>query len=384
MDNNSLFINNDIIMPINEIFNENTNINTENDELNRKIDINNKLIKKIQKNQEKYDISSNNDENNTEKDTIIVPINKETFLKTKYNILQLKYICKHYKQKVSGTKNELIERITKYFKRDYCIYVIQRFFKKVIYKKYMRLHGPARMNRKICVNETDFFTMEPIKDIHYSQFFSFKDKDNMIYGFDILSLYTLLFNQNNPSNISNPYNRNPFPETVSKDLKKLIKISKILKDNVIINNKEEIKEYVSPMKELELLSISLFQYIDQLGNYTDYKWFWLLGHRKLVTFIHELNDIWCYRSQLTTQMKREICPPNGNPFMNIQLSIVSNNMHLIELKRIALNIIEQMIKRGVSESNRCLGANYVLCALTLVSSDAAIAIPWLYQSVSHI
>ena len=46
-----------------------------------------------------------------------------------------------------------------------------------------------------------------------------------------------------------------------------------------------------------------------------------------------------------------------------------------------LNIMEKLVKNGVNRPSRCLGANYVLCALTLVSPDAAEALPWLYQSV---
>ena len=350
----------------------------ENKELDNIIERNKKIIRKMKKINEKE-----KEEKEKEKEEEFIIPTKETFSKeNKYSISQLKEICKHYKQKISGTKKELVERIANYFKKNDCIYIIQRLCRKFIYKKYKKLHGPARMNRALCVNETDFYTMEPIKDIQYNQFFSFKDKDGTIYGFDILSLYTLLFAQNdNTHDVTNPYNRKQLPVTMMRDLKKVIRLSKLLKHDVIINSEEEMKETLCPIKELELLSTSLFQYIDQLGNYTDPNWFWSLGNRQLVRFLHELNDIWCYRSQLTYQMKRDICPPVGNPFMHVPLNMVSVHLPLFELKRITLNVIEQMIKRGISASNRSLGANYVLCALTLVSAEAATAIPWLYQSV---
>ena len=51
------------------------------------------------------------------------------------------------------------------------------------------------------------------------------------------------------------------------------------------------------------------------------------------------------------------------------------------LQDIALTIIEKLVRSGINHDSKCLGANYVLCALTLVSSDAATAIPWLFQSV---
>lgn len=65
------------------------------------------------------------------------------------------------------------------------------------------------MKRSLCVNDTDFFTLEPLTEIDKHQFISFKDKDNFIYGFDICSLYKLLTDSNGP--VTNPYNRNKIP-----------------------------------------------------------------------------------------------------------------------------------------------------------------------------
>ena len=42
-----------------------------------------------------------------------------------------------------------------------------------------------------------------------------------------------------------------------------------------------------------------------------------------------------------------------------------------------------MIKLGVDKDSQTLGSYYVLCAMTLVSQDAAIALPWLYESVQY-
>jgi hypothetical protein len=53
------------------------------------------------------------------------------------------------------------------------------------------------------------------------------------------------------------------------------------------------------------------------------------------------------------------------------------------LRTISLTIIDNMISTGLDDTNKSLGSNYVLCALTLVSSIAAEQFPWLYQSVSH-
>ncbi len=44
--------------------------------------------------------------------------------------------------------------------------------------------------------------------------------------------------------------------------------------------------------------------------------------------------------------------------------------------------MENIVTKGINHASKTLGANYVLCALTLVNNDAAQSLPWLYQSVS--
>ena len=99
----------------------------------------------------------------------------------------------------------------------------------------------------------------------------------------------------------------------------------------------------------------------------------------LIKFIRELVDIWVYRANLTNELRRNICPLNGNPFSNINivnLTLFNQN----ELREQCYIIINRLISANDS-GNKSLGANYVLCALTLVNSDAATNLPWLYESV---
>jgi hypothetical protein len=44
--------------------------------------------------------------------------------------------------------------------------------------------------------------------------------------------------------------------------------------------------------------------------------------------------------------------------------------------------MENFVRSGVDRDSRCLGTNFVLCALTLNSGGAAEALPWLYHSVN--
>ena len=52
------------------------------------------------------------------------------------------------------------------------------------------------------------------------------------------------------------------------------------------------------------------------------------------------------------------------------------------LSNISLTLIEKFVNSGINEESRSLGCYYILTALTLVSSGAAQALPWLYESVA--
>ena len=97
----------------------------------------------------------------------------------------------------------------------------------------------------------------------------------------------------------------------------------------------------------------------------------------------ELLDIWAYRAPLTLQTKCAICPPHGNPFPSAQImhSLFANT-NIDEIRKIILTTLEKFVNSGVDRDSQCLGAYYVLGALTLVNVEAATSLPWLYQAVN--
>jgi hypothetical protein len=303
------------------------------------------------------------------------------YIKTaKLSIKRLKEYCKNYKQKLSGNKTELKERLLLHLTKISNAKRIQHAWRLYAVRRCNSAKGPARIKREICLNETDFFTTETMKSIDMKQFISFMDMDEKVYGFNILSLYNLYKKSNIDSDFKNPYNRNEIPAIVRENMFAVIRLSKILHDNIEVVIVPPPK--ISQSKKIEFKTIELFQYIDNLGNYTDPRWFISLGRQHLELFIKELFDIWNYRAQLLIEVKREICYPEGNPFQYIFLNHLFQKSH-DDIREIALQIIENMIKSGRTASYKTLGANYVLCALTLVSPQAANSMPWLYQSVVH-
>jgi hypothetical protein len=297
-----------------------------------------------------------------------------------YNVTQLKSFAKHYKLKLSGNKPQLINRIYSYLYFSSYIIKIQKIYRSFLVRKYKTLHGPAVLNRKLCTNTDDFVLMEPIEEINFHQFISYKDTDGFIYGFNITSLHNLFLKSGDE--IRNPYNRNLIPDTVFKDIRTLIRYSKILKINIDLNFEDDTKK-LSNEKAIELKAITLFQQIDALGNYSNANWFLSLNRNQLIKFIRELMDIWQYRAQLPVQTKRNICPPIGDPFRSLSIQYVNTEQNLWNVKKVLLDVMEKFVNSGIDKDSKALGAYYVLGALTLVNSEAATSLPWLFQSVNY-
>jgi len=223
--------------------------------------------------------------------------------------------------------------------------------------------------------------MDPFNNISFHQFISYKDDDGFVYGFDIASIYNLIIKTGCETNkVKNPYTRTIIPITLYERIKKLIKYGFILRYEINLNIENDAISISQP-KALELRALELFQNIDSLGNYSDCVWFLSLNRNQLLQFVRHVNDIFEYRAQLTNEVKRNICPPSGNPFWNTNIVYlqVEEDVNIIKIK--ILDVLEKLVNSGINHDSKSLGAYYVLAALTLVNETAAAALPWLYESV---
>ena len=296
-----------------------------------------------------------------------------------YSVNQLKTIARYYKVKLSGNKPELLNRIYNYLKLSNTAVLIQSMYRKRIVQKIFKLNNLLSYKLEKCTNETDFFSLQNIREIPFYQLILYKDKNDFIYAFDILSLFNLF--DKCKRNSKNPYNRSVFDDykELKNNMKTIIRLCKCINIdvNIKINTEmeEEIENYASKI-------LTICQEIDILGNYTDVNWFMNLTNDKIITFIRELYDIWNYRANLSLQTQRLICPPIGRPFSSININTL-NGISENSLKRKFIKIIKKFIYSSPNIEQRRLGAVYVLSALTLVNVHAAVALPWLYESVMH-
>jgi hypothetical protein len=333
----------------------------------------------------------------------------------------LKSSCRQHKLKVSGKKSILIARLDELFTKIKYAIIIQKYIRMRQCYIYYTNRGPGSVQRNLCNNNSDFITMEPLNEINFEYFFSYRDDANFIYGFNIVSLMNLIKNKHK---FENPYNRSIFPDSVKKRIIRLYNNTCIVdnsfrKQNDIFSNKEtsvytnrvinrnrissvdnynptfdrvilltrDLNNRLEYLRHMRSLQVNervdrLFTEIDNLGNYTNNSWFNNLSHMQYVRFYRTLYDVWCYRGQIPFALKKKICPFH-DPFVGIfNRTIYRNSITLEQIKKACLIVMENLIYSSVDVECRKISALHVLSCLTVISPPARNAIPWLYESIA--
>lgn len=127
---------------------------------------------------------------------------------TSYKICELKQICR-YNQIIIGknkNKNDIIDKINDFYNKVLKTIIIQKYCRGFFVRLFFKNKNVKSAN---IVNETDFYTLEPLNDINIKELIYMIDNDNFTYGFNINSLITL-YKKNGLGNIVNPYTRQIF------------------------------------------------------------------------------------------------------------------------------------------------------------------------------
>jgi hypothetical protein len=337
-----------------------------------------------------------------------------------YNSSQIKSIKAKYDFGLTGKKEDLIRRIHDLFEKEKSAICVQKHFRKYLVQTEINLRGPALKNRKLCVNDNDFYTLEPLRNISFCNFFSYKGEGDFVYGFDLTSIIELVKNNRN-NKLLNPYNRESMHSIIT-TIQHLCRLNKISRNNAYIktntiapksitrsgNNyrdqpntpytlsRRQVPEYfqdtgynpervIEELRRCKLKPLTqrindLFIEIDQLGNYTQSEWFSSLTRQDLIRLFRCLYDIWNYRAQLSFDIKRKICPVSdpfgGMPFSQPYLSLTDD-----QLKSLCLTVMERMVLSGIDNDHKMIGTMHVLTGLTIVSQNARTSLPWLYESL---
>jgi len=287
---------------------------------------------------------------------------------------------------------------------------LQKWIRKSLNKFKNKLHGPALNNRNLCVNDSDFVSLDDLKDIPESEFISFKDDTGFIYGFHIDSIIELIFKSDenyyenfkkNSSNLYykqfiktliNHYNKikifNPYTRfTIDCETKQnIIRLYSRNKYNTKLHNSihNSIQNAHNTQNNQTVLDIkitirnkcfSIFQKIEMLGYFADTSWLLDEHIKNIKIFYKKLASLWNFEFGLNNTARFKIAK-NHNLFQNLHDIMISRADKYSLLDKI-LDTLNILVSYGETEGDRNTGCILVLYGLAFINHRCIQANPWL-------
>ena len=287
---------------------------------------------------------------------------------------------------------------------------LQRYIKKSLKLFKFIKHGPALNNRVLCVNDSDFFTLDELKDIPNDDFFSFSDEKKFIYGFHIDSIIQLILksdenyfeqfskkikhkhihtNTNNNNHkicyqqfiklLYNHYSKikiiNPYTRFTIDNKIKLNAIRLYAQKEYDINKIENIVEVVDIKTLVKNKCLSIFQKIDMFGYQTDINWLYDQNQTILKIFYKKLALLWNFEFGLNNEARYKIAHSH-NIFVNLHDIMISKQDKYTLLDKI-LEPVNAMVSNGRTDADKQSGCIIVLYALAFIDNRCVMANPWL-------
>jgi hypothetical protein len=305
---------------------------------------------------------------------------------------------------------------------------ITSFFK----KRCVQYRGNCVANKKLCVNETDFYTLEPLCNIPDNQFFSFPDSKGFYYGFNIFSFQHIIPMHGSRKKCLNPYTREEVEPSIQHNILRLLSLIRLTEPDIVnINDEPVLNDTIDCLASLNSASLSsallsepvlrfmgnvmyprldflneqqksimnlliekrqknmdtriedLFYEINFLGNYTQREWFDHLSRNQYLRLFRKIFEFWFQTGNggtgpIRRSVKNEVCYLTGDPFYNIFINSENASFQTTEnIKEACLMVMENLTFTGKDDESRKLGVIYILINLSHVSDDAREAISWL-------
>jgi hypothetical protein len=229
----------------------------------------------------------------------------------------------------------------------------------------------------VCTNDCDFFSTDALESIERAMFFSFRDTDGHVYGFDVRSIHTLIHKARlRAEGALNPFTRAPIPTPVCRRVQARIEW---LAARGLPTEWEPLAP-PTPEQQWRMRVVDVFSIIDELNYYSSPDWFIDLDHAGQRRFYNELYQIWTHRAGLSMAQKRTIVPDFHRTLFRYPPWSVGT-LPTDALRKLNLQSVRTLITSATDKNDRILGAMYVMTALTVVSAGARTAYPWLYESV---
>jgi len=305
-----------------------------------------------------------------------------------FNIKSIKYSFKKYNIKIRlssklGSKDNLRHILSKFLKtymtciiEDDKVKKVQRQIRYWINNSKMKVQGPAINNPKICNNETDFYSFDKLEDIPKKYFFSFKCKDNFIYGFHIESLIYLINDGGLSSTTRNPYNRNIINKLSIEKATNLWNDLKKNKDNKEVSSYIKIEESSDIRIRVRSKCLSTFQKIDFYGYHTDINWVLNLSLNRLRYLYRSIANYWNYKAHLTQQLKIRIYP-DGTLFTDREFLQINRQINKYVIMEEIINKIDKIVSSANNDDDKNTGCILVLMSISDIVRECSTANAWL-------
>ena len=284
---------------------------------------------------------------------------------------------------------------------------LQKWIKKSLLLFNSRIQGPALSisKRTLCVNDSDFVSLDELKDIPECDFFSFKDDTGFVYGFHIDSAIELifkadetyyenfkkhsanlcyrqfiktLFNHYNKIKIFNPYTRFIIDGTTKLNIIRLYAKHKFplsSTQNNLHQNALTPTPVIDTKTTIRNKCFSIFQKIDFQGYFTDTAWLLDEHPKNIKIFYKKLASLWNFEFGLNNTAKYKISRTH-NLFQNLHEILISRSDKYTLLDKV-LDIINILVSNGETEGDRNTGCILVLYGLAYINQRCILANPWL-------
>ena len=308
----------------------------------------------------------------------------------KMKLHELKPLLKQYGLKLTGNKSELIGRLQNHKLQSEKVVGIQRIFRGYMARLWIKL---KKGTSKSCVNEMDFYTMEPIDEIPFYYYIHYTEEtSNTSYTFNIMSLCSMI---SKSGKFENPYTRENMKKSCGPLLAKIIRLTLVLfPQHEIVGELKEVYatdkitvDTLAPVirpaiQNLDRRITELFIAIDTLGHYTQREWFMNLSNAQICTLVMRINTLWA----TTTNEVRQNISPGLSPFsvQNTGVTRMTLDRTLEENRAITIKIGESLVYKGTNNEYKIMGVMFFLTGLTTVSYPARIQMPWLYDNYNFL
>lgn len=226
----------------------------------------------------------------------------------------------------------------------------------------LRLRGPAAFSRGLCNNAHDPVSLEDVAAIPMRNFFSFRDADGKVYGFELDGVQQLL----ERDTLLNPFNRLPLPPAVLARARACLGIPR---------PGPPVPQVRLP-RSIEQRAFEVFHDVYlTTGCFAEESWYLSLRRRDLIDLyatVHSYVVHNLYNAELPNQLLDVHDPPFDDHYSVVQLRVF--NLH--KLRALILDEVSRLL-RYPQAGDRSTVAMWFLSGLARVSPAAAHAMPFL-------